>query len=149
MPHFQSLIDIFYNCDESFCTWLTEIVHSSNFQKAAIYVHNFQGSCDTTFTKNWLVRFKYMRMGLAIARGIFGRNAMSILQRNKILSHCNSWRRHPCGHPCGQMMCDACFTSAPSSIWTKTPSTWHMHAKVCSFKKSCFESDMLEQKSFY
>ena len=46
----QSLIDIFYNCDESFCAWLTEILHSSNFQKGAIYVRDFQGSCDTTLT---------------------------------------------------------------------------------------------------
>jgi len=48
----QSLIGIFYNCDESFCAWLTEITHSGNFQKGAIYVRDFQGSCDTTL--NWI-----------------------------------------------------------------------------------------------
>ena len=48
----QSLLDIFYNvnCDESFCAWLTEIVLPSNFQKAVIYIHNFQGLCDTTLS---------------------------------------------------------------------------------------------------
>ena len=48
----QSWIAIFYNCDESFCAWLTEIVHSSNFQKAAIYARNLQGSLDITLNQN-------------------------------------------------------------------------------------------------
>jgi len=56
VPHFKSLIDIFYNWNESFCTWLTEIVHSSNFKKAVIYVHNFQGFCDTTLIHCWFFR---------------------------------------------------------------------------------------------
>ena len=52
--------DIFYNCDESFCAWLTEIVHSSNFQKAAIYARNFQGSLDTTLKGNKFVKRSYV-----------------------------------------------------------------------------------------
>ena len=39
----HSLIVIVCNCDESFCVWLTEIIHSSNFLKSAICVRDFQG----------------------------------------------------------------------------------------------------------
>ena len=39
----HSLIVIVCNCDESFCVWLTEIMHSSNFLKPAICVRDFQG----------------------------------------------------------------------------------------------------------
>ena len=39
----HSLIVIVCNCDESFCVWFTEIIHSSNFLKSAICVRDFQG----------------------------------------------------------------------------------------------------------
>ena len=50
----HSLIVIVCNCDESFCVWLTEIIHSSNFLKSAICVRDFQGIVRDYLKEFWL-----------------------------------------------------------------------------------------------
>ena len=74
----QSLIGIFYNCDESFCAWLTEISHSGNFRKGAIYVGDFQGSCDTTLTLRQNISLRNL------GRYLFWENIWQKLKKNEI-----------------------------------------------------------------